>query len=86
MMAMSLNALGNSGVAVAPQDMSPRYAGTLFGIMNSAGAFSGIVGTLITGHILEVSHSWRKVFHLNAVVLAFGAVIFLVFGTAKKVV
>jgi len=31
MMAMSLNALGNSGVAVAPQDMSPKYAGTLFG-------------------------------------------------------
>lgn len=47
---------------------------------------TGIVGTLITGHILEVSYSWKKVFHLNAVVLAFGAVIFLVFGTAKKVV
>jgi len=47
---------------------------------------SGIVGTLITGHILEVSYSWRNVFYLNAVVLVFGAVIFLVFGTAKKVV
>jgi len=33
MMAMSLNALGNSGVAVAPQDMSPKFAGTLFGKM-----------------------------------------------------
>lgn len=85
MMAMSLNALGNSGVAVTPQDMSPKFAGTLFGIMNSAGAFSGIVGTLITGHLLEVSYSWRSVFKLNAVVLIFGAVIFLVFGTAKKV-
>ena len=31
MMAMSLNALGNSGVAVTPQDMSPKFAGTLFG-------------------------------------------------------
>ena len=31
MMAMGLNALGNSGVAVTPQDMSPKFAGTLFG-------------------------------------------------------
>lgn len=31
MMAMSLNALGNSGVPVTPQDMSPKFAGTLFG-------------------------------------------------------
>ncbi|KAL9978518.1 hypothetical protein ACROYT_G016044 [Oculina patagonica] len=85
MMAMSLNALGNAGSPVTPQDMSPKYAGTLFGIMNSAGALSGIVGTLITGHILEVSYSWKDVFNLNAVVLVFGAVVFLVFGTAKKV-
>lgn len=31
MMAMSLNALGNAGSPVTPQDMSPKYAGTLFG-------------------------------------------------------
>lgn len=47
--------------------------------------YVGIVGTLITGHILEVSYSWKDVFNLNAVVLVFGAVVFLVFGTAKKV-
>ena len=49
-------------------------------------SYSGIVGTLITGHILEVSYSWKDVFNLNAVVLVFGAVVFLIFGTAKKVV
>jgi len=31
MMAMSLNAIGNAGTPVTPQDMSPRFAGTLFG-------------------------------------------------------
>ena len=31
MMAMSMNALGNAGSPVAPQDMSPKFAGTLFG-------------------------------------------------------
>lgn len=31
MMAMSMNALGNAGTPVTPQDMSPKFAGTLFG-------------------------------------------------------
>lgn len=85
MMAMSLNALGNAGSPVTPQDMSPKFAGTLFGIMNSAGAFSGIVGTLITGYLLEVFHSWDSVFNLNAVLLVSGALVFLTFATAKKI-
>ena len=35
MMAMSLNALGNAGSPVVPQDMSPKFAGTLFGKITS---------------------------------------------------
>lgn len=31
MTAMSFNALGNAGSPVIPQDMSPKFAGTLFG-------------------------------------------------------
>lgn len=85
MMAMSLNALGNAGSPVVPQDMSPKFAGTLFGIMNSAGAFSGIVGTLITGYMLEVTHSWENVFNLNAVLLILGSLVFLIFATGKKI-
>lgn len=85
MMAMSLNALGNAGTPVTPQDMSPRFAGTLFGIMNSAGALSGIVGTLITGYLLEVFKSWDSVFNLNALVLVVGALAFLSLVTAKKI-
>ncbi|KAK2566108.1 putative anion transporter 4 [Acropora cervicornis] len=85
MLSISCNALGNAGVLVLPQDMSPKFAGTLFGIMNSAGAFSGIVGTLITGHLLEKTHRWEYVFNLNAVLLISGALIFLLFATAKKI-
>lgn len=85
MLSISCNALGNAGVLVLPQDMSPKFAGTLFGIMNSAGAFSGIVGTLITGYLLEKTHRWEYVFNLNAVLLISGALIFLLFATAKKI-
>ena len=31
MLAISCNALGNAGCLVVPQDMSPKFAGTLFG-------------------------------------------------------
>lgn len=31
MLSISCNALGNAGVLVLPQDMSPKFAGTLFG-------------------------------------------------------
>ena len=34
MMAMGLNALGNAGSPITPQDMSPKFAGTLFGKLN----------------------------------------------------
>ena len=30
-MAMTASALGNAGSPVVPQDMSPKFAGTLFG-------------------------------------------------------
>ena len=46
---------------------------------------TGIVGTLITGYVLEVGHRWEFVFNLNAVVLVFGASAFLMYGTAKKI-
>lgn len=86
MMAMSMNALGNAGSPVTPQDMSPKFAGTLFGIMNSAGAFSGIVGPLLTGYLLEIGYRWNFIFMLNALVLILGASVFLMRGTAKKIV
>ena len=45
----------------------------------------GIVGTLITGYLLEVFKSWDSVFNLNALVLVVGALAFLSLVTAKKI-
>ena len=49
------------------------------------GYHTGIVGTLITGYLLEKTHRWEYVFNLNAVLLISGALIFLLFATAKKI-
>ena len=52
MMAMSLNALGNAGSPVTPQDMSPKFAGTLFG-KNSPYYLEFICQFTTTGSLLK---------------------------------
>ncbi|XP_031574048.1 solute carrier family 17 member 9-like [Actinia tenebrosa] len=85
MITMACNAMGNCGVPVTPQDMAPKFAGSLFGLMNSAGAFSGIVLVPISGHVLEITQLWSSIFHINTAILLFGAAVFLIFGTAKQI-
>ncbi|KXJ04963.1 Solute carrier family 17 member 9, partial [Exaiptasia diaphana] len=55
-------------------------------IINAAGAFSGIVLVPLSGHVLAKTESWQSVFHLNAITLLLGSSVFLVFGTAKKII
>ncbi|CAG5133071.1 unnamed protein product [Candidula unifasciata] len=76
----------NSGILVNPQDIAPKHAGAVFGIMNMAGAVPGFVGVYIAGHILETTKSWNAVFSQTAVVCMFGWAVFIVFGTGKKIV
>ncbi|GFO27656.1 solute carrier family 17 member 9 [Plakobranchus ocellatus] len=76
----------SSGILVNPQDIAPRHAGSVFGIMNMAGAIPGFIGVYIAGHILETTKSWNAVFGQTAVVCLFGWVVYLIFGTGKKVI
>ncbi|CAL1545000.1 unnamed protein product [Lymnaea stagnalis] len=76
----------NSGIMVNPQDIAPKHAGSVFGIMNMAGAIPGFVGVYIAGHILEVTKSWNAVFSQTAMVCLFGWAVFIIFGTGKKLV
>ncbi|KAK7100474.1 voltage-gated purine nucleotide uniporter SLC17A9-like isoform X1 [Littorina saxatilis] len=76
----------NSGILVNPQDIAPRHAGSVFGIMNMAGAIPGFVGVYIAGHILEATKSWSAVFNQTAGVCMFGWVVYIIFGTGKQIV
>ncbi|KAI8773926.1 solute carrier family 17 member 9-like [Biomphalaria glabrata] len=76
----------NSGIFVNPQDIAPKHAGSIFGIMNMAGAIPGFVGVYIAGHILEVTKSWNAVFSQTAVICLVGWAAFTLFGTGKKIV
>ncbi|ESO96227.1 hypothetical protein LOTGIDRAFT_176626, partial [Lottia gigantea] len=67
-MAIAISCCGfhNSGILVNPQDIAPKHAGSVFGIMNMAGAIPGFVGVYIAGHILEATKSWSAVFNQTA--------------------
>jgi len=58
---MFFNGAISAGHFVSYVDMTPNYAGTLFGCSNtlSGGAFGGIV-PVVAGHILQGEPSWSK--------------------------
>ncbi|XP_014218028.1 vesicular glutamate transporter 1-like, partial [Copidosoma floridanum] len=68
------------------QDLAPNFAGSLYGIMNTFGSFSGfiipaILGVLINEHngMLE----WRVMFWISSIVFASATLLFWIFGSAE---
>jgi nitrate/nitrite transporter NarK len=74
------------GVNVNHIDLSPKYAGLLLGISNTAGTLPGIFGVGLTGFILEATdQSWPTVFYLAAGIYTVGAVLYLVLAKSKVI-
>ncbi|XP_002742075.1 voltage-gated purine nucleotide uniporter SLC17A9-like [Saccoglossus kowalevskii] len=84
--ALVFQSFSNAGVLTNPQDIAPQWAGSVFGVMNTAGAMPGFIGVYITGHILEYTQSWATVFGSASCVVATGWVIFMLFGTGSRII
>jgi len=69
------------GVSVNHIDLSPKFAGVIYGLGNTAATLPGIFATLVNGFILETSHSWSLIFALGAGIQIFGVLIFVLFGS-----
>ena len=67
-------------------EIAPRYADVVMGLTNTAGTIPGIVGVALTGWLVDQTHSYTAAFALAAGVNIFGAIVWLLFGTAEKVV
>ncbi len=67
-------------------EIAPRYADVLMGITNTAGTVPGVIGVAVTGWLVDTTGSYTSAFVLAAAVNIFGAMVWLLFGTAKKVV
>jgi ACS family sodium-dependent inorganic phosphate cotransporter len=66
-------------------DLAPRYADVLMGLSNTAGTIPGVVGIAVTGWLVDSTGTYNAAFVLAAAVNVFGAVVWLAFGTAKRV-
>ena len=82
---IGVNAFAASSVAINPQDLSPEQAGVLYGVANTCGALGGFLGVLIAGIILNSSGEWFKVFIMTSVISFLGFVVYLKYGSGKKV-
>ncbi|XP_071511503.1 voltage-gated purine nucleotide uniporter SLC17A9-like isoform X2 [Diadema antillarum] len=76
----------NSSIPPNAQDIAPKHAGMVFGIMNAMGAVQGFVGTYIAGCILHSTGSWSAVFNMSAAVCLFGWSVFTLFAVGTPVV
>ncbi|KAM7292549.1 sialin [Ixodes scapularis] len=62
------------------------FFGTVMGIVNCMGNLSGMLAPLVTGFFIEHDESlvqWKKLFLLSSAIYTFGALSFLMFGSAK---
>jgi len=85
-LALGLGAFSFAGFASNHLDVSPRHAGAIFGISNTAGTMPGIIGVALTGFLVEATGSYASAFYVTAGVYIIGLAFFLVFGTGKKVI
>lgn len=84
-LALGLGAFSFAGFATNHLDISPQHAGAIFGISNTAATIPGIVGVFLTGYLVDQTGNYASAFYLTAGVYLFGLVIYLLFGSARKI-
>ncbi|GFQ95872.1 hypothetical protein TNCT_280301, partial [Trichonephila clavata] len=85
-MALALNGFIYSGFNITHVDMSPEYAGTIFGITNAISNVCGIIGPMIVGYFTASGATvanWSDVFYVTAAVYTLGAVFYAIFASAE---
>jgi MFS transporter, ACS family, solute carrier family 17 (sodium-dependent inorganic phosphate cotransporter), member 9 len=82
---MGILGFHNAGVTVNPQDLSPEFSGSVFGLMNTFGSTFGFLGVYIAGHILELTQNWNAVFNIIIFINTIGLAIFSMFGSAEPI-
>lgn len=84
--ALGFLALTWSGFVPNHLDIAPRYADILMGITNTAGTIPGIIGVFVTGWLVDATGSFSAPFIVAAGINIFGALVWLGYGTAKRVI
>jgi ACS family sodium-dependent inorganic phosphate cotransporter len=85
-LALGLGAFSFAGFASNHLDISPRHAGAIFGISNTAGTIPGIVGVALTGVLVDQTGSYASAFYVTAGVYLAGLLVYLILGTGRRVI
>lgn len=83
--ALGTTSLGQAGFVANMSDIAPRHAGKMFGLCNTFGSLSGIVGTTAVGFIVESTRSFAPVFQLTACLYVVGTVVWNLLCTGERV-
>ena len=83
--ALGLASFTFAGAGCNHLDISPRHAGVIFGISNTAATIPGIVGVALTGLLVDRTGTYAAAFYLTAAVLVSGWIVYLLFGTGRQV-
>lgn len=82
---LGLASFSFAGMGCNHLDISPRHAGVIFGISNTAATVPGIIGVALTGFLVERTGTYASAFYLTAGILLSGWVVFSGFATGKKI-
>ncbi|KXZ55458.1 hypothetical protein GPECTOR_2g1007 [Gonium pectorale] len=83
-----LDAFSQAGLYANHQDIGPRYAGVLLGLSNTAGVLAGVLGSLVTGLLLQAGGPGGGWDHVWAVAVGFyllGTVLWLTLSTGEQI-
>lgn len=90
-LSIGLSGLANAGYAPIYMDISPYYAGQLFGVSNTLSNVAGILAPIVAGDLLgnkvgaAALRDWRCVFFIAAIVYAVAGLLFVAFMRAKPI-
>lgn len=62
-----------------------RYAGVLLGMSNTAGVLAGVLGSLVTGYILQHG-TWSQVWQVAIALYLVGTAIWNAFATGERII
>ncbi|PNH05045.1 putative anion transporter 4, chloroplastic [Tetrabaena socialis] len=83
--ALGTTSLGQAGFVANMSDIAPAHAGKMFGLCNTFGCLSGIVGVTAVGFIVEATKSFAPVFQLTSALYVAATVVWNLYCTADKV-
>lgn len=88
LLTVTLGLCGGSfaGFASNHLDISPQHAGVIFGLSNTVASIPGIVGVALTGYLVDLSGSFASAFYVTAGVYLLGLVVYLLFGTSRRLI